>query len=1104
MPYFFSSFGVEMVAGHSVIIADLPTNGLDSATALSLLQSMSYACAGGFSLVFSIVQASQAILDTMDRLILMCKGSVIFTGPPRESERYFRALGFHKPKTKALPQFLEEMSANPERFWQPHIAPHVGTTMTVMGMQFAKQSPHSEETNGNGRSNVSKSLRLDEDESHFTGTYDPSLDLPPRRQAYLALRRAWHRAPAYRSMTELLASSDRHHSANTSSLMQHLRARRRGTGKARKNKKAAKEDAKEAAFQQMDRKWTKSLMQLTQANNQPQASPQPQSSSQPPVIANGHGNGNVNGNINGNGSVRDSRVDGEPETVAALVPFHANQLSPPPLVMMPTGSSSLPPAALPSHETDHDREISTTHVKFHTGGDEFDHDLHDLDGSEKVHDAATHSYPQPSASPDPSFDWRDQDAVDTNKIRHQLARHTSNDSTTTTAAAADVPDIEPEVADTFTSRMKPPSNRLERWWFHRYSSTPWIQFRENFRRQFLATLRNYGLWRDIWILAVLIGVIIGLLFYQLGIDVDGIKMRVGLFFFIISYQAFNAVQLVPVLAQQRPIYYHQMRLHFHCAFAYYLPLALIQIPIVCIESILLLTPIHGISNLSGIVWGGLFWYAFLAITLNALIARTFMVAIYAVSPNEAVADVINQVTNILFSKLCGFFIAFSSIPIGWRWVYHISWFSYSLRGLAKNDITDLERPCQPTIDEACLYQNGPEALEYYYKMDTDIGKWTDIQDLVWFFLTFHFGAAVLLAFIDFSRMDRMEAPEFGTKRQQMAERAEIEQALHPKAVTNVAAQRALEKSIAMPNQPQHQQQQQLPQPVPSAVPSPHSLSVPTLGVHASTGEVGKTLTVPASSEHLVRSTSEQTSAAPSHPPPPHHHQLAHASSMSLTLKRRRRPSTLQRVLRTYQTADDLDEFGEKPQRNSYIVVPISGDATLRPRNWVLPSLKKRTLSLGADARPSSLPIDVPPSSASPPLSPVTIQLVSPPAVHTPSMRPSGMPQIEQVEQLEPSINYEPSLTLADRRHYQYQVKHVDIDAMLGAPKPATTSLHPGGAILEWYDLTYSVPVQKDGKTVQRKLLDNVYGMVRPGLMMALMGSSGAGKERTCLAGVASL
>ncbi len=47
--------------------------------------------------------------------------------------------------------------------------------------------------------------------------------------------------------------------------------------------------------------------------------------------------------------------------------------------------------------------------------------------------------------------------------------------------------------------------------------------------------------------------------------------------------------------------------------------------------------------------------------------------------------------------------------------------------------------------------------------------------------------------------------------------------------------------------------------------------------------------------------------------------------------------------------------------------------------------------------------------------------------------------------------------------------------------------------MSWENLCYSVTVRKGRKKERLSLLDHVSGYVRPGMLMALMGPSGAGK-----------
>jgi ABC-type iron transport system FetAB ATPase subunit len=53
-----------------------------------------------------------------------------------------------------------------------------------------------------------------------------------------------------------------------------------------------------------------------------------------------------------------------------------------------------------------------------------------------------------------------------------------------------------------------------------------------------------------------------------------------------------------------------------------------------------------------------------------------------------------------------------------------------------------------------------------------------------------------------------------------------------------------------------------------------------------------------------------------------------------------------------------------------------------------------------------------------------------------------------------------------------------------------------GAYMSWEGLSYAVDVKKGRKTEKLVLLDNISGFVRPGMLMALMGPSGAGKVHT--------
>lgn len=50
-----------------------------------------------------------------------------------------------------------------------------------------------------------------------------------------------------------------------------------------------------------------------------------------------------------------------------------------------------------------------------------------------------------------------------------------------------------------------------------------------------------------------------------------------------------------------------------------------------------------------------------------------------------------------------------------------------------------------------------------------------------------------------------------------------------------------------------------------------------------------------------------------------------------------------------------------------------------------------------------------------------------------------------------------------------------------------------GAFMSWENLQYAVDAKQGKEKIKLTLLDGITGYVRPGMLMALMGPSGAGK-----------
>ena len=112
------SIGVSAVAGHRLVIADSPTNGLDSDAAFNVIKTMrALADASHNGFMVSVRQPSKKLLELFDTVCLMSRGKCMFFGRVDEAYPFFQSLGFVKPITKSLPDFLEEMTGNPSKFF---------------------------------------------------------------------------------------------------------------------------------------------------------------------------------------------------------------------------------------------------------------------------------------------------------------------------------------------------------------------------------------------------------------------------------------------------------------------------------------------------------------------------------------------------------------------------------------------------------------------------------------------------------------------------------------------------------------------------------------------------------------------------------------------------------------------------------------------------------------------------------------------------------------------------------------------------------------------------------------------------------------------------
>eukprot|EP00474_Spongospora_subterranea_P009522 CRZ09980.1 hypothetical protein [Spongospora subterranea] len=107
------TIGLEFAAGNSIMVMDSPTNGLDSVSAGELVDITQALTKSGRSVIMSLVQVSMEILSKFDYVICLSRSVLIYFGPVSQVLQYFQCIGYRKPSSRSLPDFLADVCADP-------------------------------------------------------------------------------------------------------------------------------------------------------------------------------------------------------------------------------------------------------------------------------------------------------------------------------------------------------------------------------------------------------------------------------------------------------------------------------------------------------------------------------------------------------------------------------------------------------------------------------------------------------------------------------------------------------------------------------------------------------------------------------------------------------------------------------------------------------------------------------------------------------------------------------------------------------------------------------------------------------------------------------
>lgn len=114
------SIGMELAAAPRAIFLDEPTSGLDATAAASIMSTLKALTRLGMSIIVVIHQPRQEIFESLDSLVLLGAGRMIYQGPQIGMQPHFESLGFKFPEHNNPADIMGDIIAGEGRIYKPH------------------------------------------------------------------------------------------------------------------------------------------------------------------------------------------------------------------------------------------------------------------------------------------------------------------------------------------------------------------------------------------------------------------------------------------------------------------------------------------------------------------------------------------------------------------------------------------------------------------------------------------------------------------------------------------------------------------------------------------------------------------------------------------------------------------------------------------------------------------------------------------------------------------------------------------------------------------------------------------------------------------------